>query len=168
MAGSLAQALQPSMGMTTPNPSQRRTQASLRLEHEEIDAALERVLQAFATDDRDVARTAFREFDARFTEHLAMEEDLLLPEFSEVDPAEAAQIAAEHRAIRSKIDELAIGTDLHVTRIPAVKQLAETIRAHARREDALLYKWADRRAADDRQQAFDPSSIRQAPSYPTR
>ncbi|MCX5746287.1 MAG: hemerythrin domain-containing protein [Proteobacteria bacterium] len=115
-------------------PSQRD---QLVAEHAEIDRALDGLVDAFRLGDRDVARDAFRAFDAQLSAHLAHEEDLLLPEFAKIDPDEAAQIVHEHALLRAAIDELAIGTDLHLTRVPAIRNLADLLRAHARREDVL-------------------------------
>lgn len=127
----------------TPTSDQPGLRANLVLEHEEIDRALARLVEAFGTGDRDVARDAFREFDTRLSTHLAFEEQVLLPEFAAFDPGEAAKIVDEHRIIRAAIDELGIGTDLHLTRAPAIRKLAETLLAHARRENALFYRWVD-------------------------
>ena len=127
--------------MTT--PAIQAFHARLRLEHAAIDEALERLLRAYETGDQEVARTAFRDFDKHLTSHLAMEDELLLPAFADFDPDEAADIAAEHRTIRTKVDELVIGSDLHVTRLFAIRELAAALRAHAEREDRVLYRWID-------------------------
>jgi len=50
----------------------------------------------------------------------------------------------EHRALRKRLDELGIGVDVHQTNIGAIRELAAKLRRHAEREDALLYRWADR------------------------
>jgi len=112
-------------------------------DHEAIDILLDRLVDAFETGDRDVARDAFREFDTRLSTHLTLEEEVLLPKFAELDPGEAALLLGEHGVIRAMIDELGVGTDLHLTRVSAIRKLAETLRAHARREDALFYRWVD-------------------------
>jgi len=118
----------------------------LMLEHEMIERALATLVDAYATGEHDVAREAFRSFDRRLAAHLSMEETVLLPDFAIAYPAEAAQIAREHGEIRALIDELGIGTDLHCTRLPAIRGLANQLRAHARHEDALFYRWANERA----------------------
>ena len=127
----------------TPAPDRSSLRDDLVRDHEAIDLALDRLVDAFETGDRDVARDAFREFDTRLSTHLTLEEEVLLPEFAELDPGEAAQLLGEHGVIRAMLEELGIGTDLHLTRVPAIRKLAETLRTHARREDALFYRWAD-------------------------
>lgn len=140
--------------------------ARLRLEHAGIDEALERLIEAFATGDHEVARTAFRDFDVRLAAHLALEDEVLLPVFATVNAAEAATIAADHRAIRAKVDGLAIGSDLHLVKLPAIRRLAEDLRAHAEREDAILYPWVDRDFEDSQERPTSAEPLR--PSTPAR
>ena len=136
--------------MTTNAPtSPRAFHARLLREHAELEAGLQRLIEAFETGDQETARTAFREFDRQLAAHVQLEDDLLLPEFAAFDPLEAEQIAAEHRAIRTVIDELVIGSDLHLARVSAIRELAEVLRAHAQREDASLYRWVDRVYGDE-------------------
>ena len=129
--------------MTTETTPMRALHARLQEEHGELDAALQQLLAAFETGDQDVARDAFRAFDRRLALHLRVEDELLLPDFAEVDPIEAAELARDHRLIRAKADELAVGSDLHLARVPAVRELGELLRAHADREDQLLYRWVE-------------------------
>lgn len=152
--------------MTTSTSPIRAFHERLRLEHDEIDGALERLLQAYGTGDQEIARTALREFDTRLTAHLQLEEELLLPEFAGVDPVEAEAIAAEHREIRAKVDELAIGSDLHLTRLPAIRDLAEILRAHAEREDDSLYRWVDRTFGDEPVRPPSDEPVRPSASTP--
>ncbi len=126
-----------------PAPDPPSLRDNLLRDHEEINLGLDRLLEAFGTGDHGVARDAFREFDTKLSAHLAYEEKVLLPEFTELHPGEAAQLVDEHGVIRAMVDELSVGTDLHVTRLPAIRKLAEVLLAHARREDALFYRWLD-------------------------
>lgn len=130
--------------MTTP----RAIHARLLGEHAELDGALERLIEAFGSGDRDVARIALRELDERLRAHLGLEEEIFLPAFSDFDPVEAERLRDEHRAIRATVDELVIGSDLHLTRLPMIRELADRLRAHARREDAGLYRWIDQTYGD--------------------
>lgn len=149
-----------------PAPDRPSLRDSLLRDHEEINLALDRLVEAFETGDRDAARDAFRELDTKLSAHLALEEEVLLPEFAELDPGEAAQIAGEHGTIRAMIDELGVGTDLHVTRVPAIRKLVETLRAHARREDALFYRWIDAHPPPRRSDRSSPAGHLQ--TDPTR
>lgn len=120
----------------------------LLAEHAGLDASLERLLAAYRTGDRDVAAEAFGDFEGRLTDHFDLEERAIFPAFSEHEPREAAELAAEHAAIRTRVDELGVGVDLHATRLGAIEGLAQMLRAHAAREDRLLYPWADQTFSD--------------------
>jgi len=122
--------------------------ARLVIDHQELEVLLDELTRAFATGDRDVAAAAYRGFERRLTEHFGFEEDQLFAEFATVNPFEVSELRAEHRAIRARVEELAIGVDLHQTRLPAIQDLARMLREHAEREDRVLYRWADRIAAD--------------------
>jgi hypothetical protein len=112
-------------------------------DHAEIEAVFGEVADAFKCGDWDVASAAFSRLEQRLVSHLALEDELLLPALEKLDPAEAAAIAEDHARIRARLHELGIGLELHYTRATAFAELVEMLRAHARREDALLYRWAD-------------------------
>lgn len=105
---------------------------------------LEELLAAFDSGERSVATPAFQAFDRRLTAHLAFEGEFLLPALAAIDPGEADVIAAEHRAIRLRVEELAIMDNLHLSRATQVRELVEMLRAHAQREDDVMYRLADR------------------------
>jgi len=134
-----------------PVPAPRVPPVSVRrqmmADHAEIAAAFEDVLAAFRSGDRTVAAEAFTRFEHRLLAHLALEDELLLPALRAVDPVEAAGLAEDHRQIRAQLTELGVGVDLHLTRATAVTRFVEELRAHAHREDALLYRWADQALA---------------------
>jgi hemerythrin HHE cation binding domain-containing protein len=130
---------------------------SLLRDHDEIDRGLADLVRAYETGDHQVAREAFRAFDARLAAHFAFEDEHLLPAFGKFDPQEAQAIAGEHRAIRTYVDELGIGTDLHLTRLPAIKTLVQRLRAHARREDLALYRWVDEQTWSATHDLFVPA-----------
>lgn len=145
------------MSMTT----MRALHARLRQEHAELDAALDQLIQAFETGDQVIARTAFRAFDRRLSQHLRIEDDLLLPDFANVDRVEAELLASEHRTIRAKADELAIGGDLHAARLPVLRELVDLLRSHAKREDAMLYRWVEESLAADEETVSSAIEARQ-------
>ncbi|HEU0032555.1 MAG TPA: hemerythrin domain-containing protein [Kofleriaceae bacterium] len=121
----------------------------LLLDHAELEGFLERLIAAFRTGDRDAAREAYREVETRLTAHIAMEEELLFPDFEKTEPGETHELTLEHAAIRARLEELAIGVDLHATRLPAIEELAQMLRKHGQRENELLYRWADRVYSDE-------------------
>ena len=48
----------------------------------------------------------------------------------------------EHARIRQLLGELGVGVDLHLVRLELAREFIDFLRAHARREEALLYRWA--------------------------
>lgn len=131
-----------------PIPSET-LRARLGTEHAQIEELLVQLIDAFDSGDRDIATTAFTAFERRLSEHLALEDELLLPEFARFDAAEAEDLAAEHRIIRQRVEELGIADNLHMSRANAIRELVDMLRGHAHREDVGLYAWADR-SVDDR------------------
>lgn len=125
-----------------PSPSENR-RARLASDHQQIEELLVKLVDAFDSNDRDVATTAFEAFDRRLTAHLALEDELL-PDFAVIDAAAAEQLTAEHRVIRARVDELGVADNLHLSRASAVRELVELLRRHVKREDTTLYAWADR------------------------
>jgi hemerythrin-like domain-containing protein len=120
-----------------------RPRTDLLQDHEEIELLLHDLLSAFDSGDRSVATEAFESFERRISAHLAFEDETLLPALAEIDRREADELAAEHRAIRARIDELAIADNLHLSRATQVHRLIDMLRTHAAREERTLYQLAD-------------------------
>jgi hypothetical protein len=118
-------------------------------EHDEINALFDLTLAAFRRGDRDEAREAFTTFEQRLEAHLAYEDDVLLPSLRRDHPAEAAELAAEHHRIRARLMELGVCVELHLARASWVAEFIDLLRGHARREDALLHRWASEPAPVD-------------------
>lgn len=112
-------------------------------EHAELETLLDQLLAAFDSGDRSVATAAFHAFDRRLSAHFAFEETVLLPRLATSDPRAADDIRAEHAVLRAKVEELAIEDNLHVSRATQVHRLVDLLRAHAGREQAVLYPLAD-------------------------
>lgn len=103
---------------------------------------------AFRSDDWKLASKTYAELERELSAHFQIEEEALFPEYCQTEPREAADLLDEHRAIRARVFELGVGIDLHQTRLPAIEELVTKLRRHAEREDALLYRWADRDFSD--------------------
>lgn len=112
-------------------------------DHREISVLFDEVVAAFRRGDRDEAAEIFTRFEQRLERHLSFEDEVLLPALQRVLPDEAKTLSADHRLIRAKLSELGVGVDLHLTRATWVAELVEMLRAHASREDEILYQWAD-------------------------
>jgi hypothetical protein len=134
-------------GMPDTTQVPERLGAWLASDHDQIERLLVRLIEAFDTGDRDVAAAAFRDAERRVLDHFAIEDKVVLPELAPHYPEEAQAIAEEHRAMRAVLDEIGINVDLHAARASAIRALVDRLRAHARREEALLYRWIDRASA---------------------
>jgi hemerythrin HHE cation binding domain-containing protein len=113
-------------------------------DHDELDMVLDHLIATYRCGDRDEVARAFTELEVRLAPHLEMEERLLFPEFARVEPAETAALRTEHDAIRARIGELGVELELHHSRLSTIEELALVLRRHAAREQALLYRWADK------------------------
>jgi hypothetical protein len=123
-------------------------QALLHRDHERLERRFSELLCAFEADARsDVARL-WNEFDRDLRAHLAIEEEQLLPKFVDFNAPEALALLREHQSIRDKLLRLGVGVDLHLTRHNQVEDFVAELRAHAKREDALLYRWSEEHVRD--------------------
>jgi hemerythrin-like domain-containing protein len=113
-------------------------------DHERLDRLFEDLLTALGADAREDAARLWAELDAGLSRHMQLEEELVFPALREHDAREAAELLGEHGQIRCQLSELGVGLDLHQTRVEAVREFVELLREHARREDALAYRWAER------------------------
>jgi hemerythrin-like domain-containing protein len=100
------------------------------------------LISAFECDARIDAQRLWTEFDSELQAHFALEEKEIFPEFAKAAPAEAAALIREHAELCDKLGKLGLGVDLHLTRAEAVSDFVHALRSHAKREDALLYRWA--------------------------
>lgn len=83
------------------------------------------------------------EFERGLEAHMAAEERHLFPLLEQTDPAEVRALRAEHDEVRKRVADLGVRTDLHTLRMEAVEELIDELRAHANRENDLLYRRAD-------------------------
>jgi hemerythrin-like domain-containing protein len=103
-----------------------------------IDALLTR---ADCGDCHELAKEWGR-FEAELLQHLDLEERELLPGFARENPEEAATLRREHEQLRKDVLALGIRSDLHMLRVERVRGFVADLRAHAKREDVVLYPWA--------------------------
>lgn len=128
--------------------SETHTPESLRAlltrEHRELDQLFEALLEALQADARQDALRLWTAFDDGLCRHMALEEKELLPRLQEENPREVEALLAEHAQIRTKLIDLGVGVDLHEMHVQTVSDFIEELRRHAKREDALAYRWAEK------------------------
>jgi hemerythrin-like domain-containing protein len=110
-------------------------------DHERLERLFDELLEALRADARDDAAKLWDDFDSGLRAHLEVEEQEMLPGFAQVDVTEAAALRSEHDTIRDRLTELGVGVDLHETRAEIVDDFRKRLRAHAEREERLLYRW---------------------------
>ncbi len=128
--------------MTTTTSSPR---ALLREDHERIHALVDEIADASeaGVDKRALIET-WRRFESALLAHLGTEEALLFPLYEADYPAEIATLRLDHRQLRDALDALGMEVELGVIRDGTVQALLAMLRRHAAREDADLYRWAER------------------------
>jgi len=132
------------MNATQSEPSHRASlRGMLSQDHQRLERLFVDLLAAFNADAREDTARLWDEFDSGLTTHMAFEERLLLPVFGAANPGEARALLAEHEQIRRTLSELGVGLDLHLTRAEVVSDFIARLRSHARREDELMYRWAE-------------------------
>jgi len=113
-------------------------------EHQRLERSFEAVVAASAYDDPDELHDLWQGFERQVLAHLDAEEAHVLPLFGKSKPTEAKELLDEHARIRERLLALAIDLDLHSLRPEEVKVFLGELRAHAAREELLLYPWAER------------------------
>jgi hemerythrin superfamily protein len=113
----------------------------LSRDHQRLSKLFEDLVVAFRADARDDAAHLWSEFEAGLLAHLELEEKRILPKLAQVDAAETKVLLQQHDRIRAQLSELGVGVDLHLTHSDAVTAFVQELEAHAKREEALLYRW---------------------------
>jgi Hemerythrin HHE cation binding domain len=114
----------------------------MRASHEALARLGEQVMYAAREDVSPELHALWCQLEAQLLSHLEAEERYVLPAFARVDREEAMALIKEHGAIRELMMELGVAVELHYARLAPFERLAEILRAHAAREEALLYRWA--------------------------
>jgi hemerythrin-like domain-containing protein len=112
--------------------------------HRALDEQLERLIAEAQRLDGPALRARWSSFETELLRHLDYEESAILPAFARRHADEARAIRNEHARIRAALLDLGVSLDLHALRCEALSDFVGQLRAHARRQDALLYPWARR------------------------
>lgn len=118
----------------------------LEQDHARIEALYEALMDAFRADAREAVLQLWAVLERALLGHMDAEERWVLPAFARVDPLEAAALLEEHGNLRSRLADLGIGVELHAIPEGVATRFAETLRAHARRENVLLHRWIEQNA----------------------
>jgi hemerythrin-like domain-containing protein len=123
-------------------------------DHRELEDLFAGVLDAFEANDHEGVGELWTAFEDRITKHLEAEERFMIPQLFLSRPREARTILEEHRHIRTRLVELGCRVDLHTLRLETARGFIDELRAHARHEDNVLYRWADEHLAAGEQRTL--------------
>jgi hemerythrin superfamily protein len=122
-------------------PSLRRR---LVADHRALDTLFDALLNDIHGGDSRVCQASWGRFEQALLSHIDAEEVFLLPSFEQVDPRETAALRQEHATLRHLLADMGVRLELHAVKEEHVKRLVVALRTHAAREEALLYRWADK------------------------
>jgi hemerythrin-like domain-containing protein len=117
--------------------------ALLARDHDRLDRLFEALSNALRADAREDAVRLWSQFEDELVRHMELEEKSILPALEKAEPKEARDLLREHGEMRAKLAELGVAVDLHQVRSEIVGEFIDQLRRHARREDALCYRWAE-------------------------
>jgi hemerythrin superfamily protein len=115
-------------------------------DHAELIELIRKLVAAFEANARDDMASSWTELEVRLTAHLDAEEKHLFPLLAEREPEYVRVLLAEHARFRRELLDLGVRVDLHTIRMEATNEFIDLLGDHARREDELLYRWADEHA----------------------
>jgi hemerythrin-like domain-containing protein len=116
----------------------------LTQDHARLDLLLEQLTAAEACVD---LASLWMEFESGLKRHMQLEESNLFPGLQQLAPAEAAVLVREHAEIRSQLSRLHVAVELRLATGELAEEFGRLLRSHASREDALIYRWAEKHVA---------------------
>jgi len=115
----------------------------LRYEHELVDQALSDLAGAADGGDLSELQGAWAELESLLLRHLTFEETELFPAVEAVHPDWTQGLRQDHARIRAVLAEFGVRLELHALKKLELDEFSELLRAHAEREDATMYRWAE-------------------------
>lgn len=110
--------------------------------HQRVEAGFRALLAATYADSPSDLVAHFREFKRELLDHLAAEEETILPAYEHFHPEDARRLRDDHARIRQSLMRIGVDAELHLIREQDVEALIRELRAHASHEDVHMYRWA--------------------------
>lgn len=127
--------------MTTTEPkASGAVRAFLTRDHARIEGLHARLMDELRDERTGAAEEMWRRLHAAVRDHMAAEERYLLRRFAHTDRREAALLRAQHATLRRMLAEAAVSVRGHRD---VLERFIAQFWEHARREDHLLYRWAE-------------------------
>lgn len=125
-------------------PTANRQRLLLADHHVAIETACADLRARVYGDDPLELVARYRAFERAITSHMQLEEELILPAYSEYDPADALTIREQHAELRRQLNRLGMDVELHCARAKALERCIALLRTHAAHEDRRMYPCAQR------------------------
>ena len=136
-------------------------------DHLRMEVMFDGLLKAIASNDRDRMQAALAEFETNLSAHMDAEEVHLIPLLQAKAERDARVLIQEHAHIRRRLAELGLAVELHTIRLEIARGFVDEVRAHARSEDRLLYRWAESHVGDDDARAMLDAMRHRHPRRPS-
>ena len=117
--------------------------------HREIEEACLALLGAGSADERSELVRRWREIGHKLYNHMMAEEHFLFPAYQHAEPENAQGLRDQHARLRAQALEIAVAVEFPTVRMEQIQAFVAALRAHGQREEASLYRWADRHVSDD-------------------
>ena len=122
--------------------SPKRGLPALVKHHHDLEVACADFLQELAADPHTLA-SHWHALDAALRDHMATEEELLFPDYQLVAPEDGDALRTDHARIRELLHDVGRDVQQHQLHEGRLRQLVALLHAHAARENASLYVWAE-------------------------
>ncbi len=124
-------------------PTRRGIALLLPDHHRRLEAKCQDLLaRAHENDLRDVV-AGWAAFERELLEHMAAEEEVVIPSYARHAPADARRILDEHARLRAIVSAMGVDVELHEIRVARLTRLLDALETHADHEDAVMYPWAE-------------------------
>ena len=123
-------------------PARRGLDMLLSDHHHRLEAMCRALLGSADADDARALTLSWNEVEAELLDHMAAEEEVILPSYELHDPDDAHRIREDHARIRTLLTPIGVEVELHEIRLARLRQLVAVLEAHATSEDARMYPWA--------------------------
>lgn len=123
----------------------------LRRDHTALEHVYDELLRCYRSGSWASVSSQWLVFELALRAHMDREERFVFPAFRRTNEQVANELLAEHDELRHSLDELGVQVELHAVPMDLAEALLARLRAHARREELLLYPWMETVARRDAQ-----------------
>lgn len=118
-------------------------------DHRRLEKLFEQLTDAFDANAREDTQALWSELETGLEKHFEAEERFLFPRFAKLDATETRALLDEHALIRQRLADLGAGVDLKLVKADVARGFIDALKAHAKREDEILYRWAREALANE-------------------